>query len=750
MGYCAVQMVIWVGNLWNVGYSVAMSASSAEIPPEHLIASVERDIGKALSEDARFLLRLAVNLGIARGKERNIRLDVCASWLNLVGAALLAPDQTSCWLQDRREDFDIDDILPSRQARTQALQLATEQKDGSTDRVNETTPVFFSSSAIDQLKDASTIAPFDQTGGPNNSTLSGTIQALHIIASLILQPVSAHRSETAVGRGDPIQRLNIQTHMARWVADNSFAFNSSFRDTIASYLHGAEAIYSDVRPELAAAAGIAQNEGSKEWMENFEKWTPEYKTELSADRWRASGPLGRILAWRLAGRDVQTPEWGPFLDLLQRAAQQPSRAKLPGEGGPFGGRGFSLFARARSLASKVVSPGSSPEPIDLRHLIGAAFAPRESTLPPAFETFPVFGRDHSADAQQTLRQQFLYLVAKQLESLDTFELRTLWTDIILGERLVTARIPTDLRPTRDLLGFRRFANAFASVVADRDVAPPLAIGLFGAWGSGKSAMIDMIGSALSDIDLRAVLDERPRFCRGIVRITFNAWHYAETNLWASLFVRILEEMASHLRENADILPQDLRQQTLVEWSKAKKDKQYADAELAVVQLKAAEAVENAAKGEQALTKAQQAEAEVKTIQAKAADAAEAAKSTRFHALELAGDAAAILFAFGRPTPTDLAGKEGEDLAAELDEQRLEVVNLTASLKEMSGPLARLQLILGWERPLLIRLVVAIVVTIPIALFGWLAVEKGWLEGVAAGALSALTIISGAMAGLAPL
>src|SRR5262249_48385888 len=159
-----------------------------------------------------------------------------------------------------------------------------------------------------------------------------------------------------------------------------------------------------------------------------------------------------------------------------------------------------------------------------------------ANLPPAFEPFPVFRRDMREAERQSLRRRFLHQVQEELAVSGAAEHRAVWTDVILGERLVTARIPTDLRPSEDLLGFRKYGNAFASVIADDDVSPPLAIGLFGPWGSGKSAMINMIDAALGDIDTRAVFDEEPRFCRGIVRVVFNAWHYAETNLWASLFV----------------------------------------------------------------------------------------------------------------------------------------------------------------------------------------------------------------------
>jgi hypothetical protein len=79
-----------------------------------------------------------------------------------------------------------------------------------------------------------------------------------------------------------------------------------------------------------------------------------------------------------------------------------------------------------------------------------------------------------------------------------------------------------------------------------------------------------------------------------------------------------------------------------------------------------------------------------------------------------------------------------------------VTELTKSFKDMSGPLQRLELILGWKRPVLVHLLVVAAIAIPVLFFVVLAARSGWLEALAGGALSAITIVSGALAGLGPL
>jgi hypothetical protein len=98
----------------------------------------------------------------------------------------------------------------------------------------------------------------------------------------------------------------------------------------------------------------------------------------------------------------------------------------------------------------------------------------------------------------------------------------------------------------DRLGVEKEAEAFANVICSRDLKPPLAIGLFGDWGSGKSFFMGKLRDAVKRIagDVKTTLNERvtPDFYDDIVQIEFNAWHYADTNLWASLVTHIFESL----------------------------------------------------------------------------------------------------------------------------------------------------------------------------------------------------------------
>jgi hypothetical protein len=104
----------------------------------------------------------------------------------------------------------------------------------------------------------------------------------------------------------------------------------------------------------------------------------------------------------------------------------------------------------------------------------------------------------------------------------------------------------------DKLGVEDEARAFAAVAAARDVPPPLAFGIFGAWGSGKSFFMRLMQKHVAEFAKPVVVAAPGQgsggFHQNIVSVNFNAWHYAESNLWASLVDHIFMELDRWLKE----------------------------------------------------------------------------------------------------------------------------------------------------------------------------------------------------------
>ncbi|MCW0342554.1 hypothetical protein NB703_000647 [Pantoea ananatis] len=98
----------------------------------------------------------------------------------------------------------------------------------------------------------------------------------------------------------------------------------------------------------------------------------------------------------------------------------------------------------------------------------------------------------------------------------------------------------------DQLGIQTEVQTLAAIMMARDVTPPLAIGLFGEWGSGKSFFMSQMRKTVKTLAQRPQQQGASPYCSNVVQITFNAWHYAETNLWASLVSAIFEKLSIHI------------------------------------------------------------------------------------------------------------------------------------------------------------------------------------------------------------
>jgi KAP family P-loop domain len=96
----------------------------------------------------------------------------------------------------------------------------------------------------------------------------------------------------------------------------------------------------------------------------------------------------------------------------------------------------------------------------------------------------------------------------------------------------------------DPLEIAEDVQAFARLICLEQASPPLSICILGEWGSGKSTFMERLQMKVDELvpptnNLNTQYANRPsedslRFVKRIVQIRFNAWHYSDANLWASL------------------------------------------------------------------------------------------------------------------------------------------------------------------------------------------------------------------------
>jgi KAP family P-loop domain len=100
-----------------------------------------------------------------------------------------------------------------------------------------------------------------------------------------------------------------------------------------------------------------------------------------------------------------------------------------------------------------------------------------------------------------------------------------------GETHAFANDRTDV----DLLGTGRDAAALADLLLLDELVPPVAVGVFGPWGSGKSTLIRLVQQEIT---------AREAAVPKVAQINFDAWSYADAeNLWASLTAELFDQLA---------------------------------------------------------------------------------------------------------------------------------------------------------------------------------------------------------------
>jgi KAP family P-loop domain/Predicted Peptidoglycan domain len=271
------------------------------------------------------------------------------------------------------------------------------------------------------------------------------------------------------------------------------------------------------------------------------------------------------------------------------------------------------------------------------------------------------------------------------------------------------------RSNVDCLGVRAEAQAFARLVCSRRTGTPLSVGLFGNSGSGKSFFMSKLQGEIEarcaaftrlGTKLRAQGDEagllalQQRWYGRIAQITFNAWHYAEPNLWASLVTRVFDELATIVSPGESV--EDTRARLLSEVSEGKQRREQAKLELRKAEAQLAEA---RAERERRETEAQRVREQLAVVEAVA------------------------------PTPSPAGeGPDGEPAA------RLTV----------KGPVAALRVTLRWiwsrgrwPRVALVAAGVLLVVGVVLGIALWRGWWTGWLDPSIAVATSAVGACTGA-------
>ncbi|MBD2175417.1 hypothetical protein H6F42_00625 [Pseudanabaena sp. FACHB-1998] len=221
---------------------------------------------------------------------------------------------------------------------------------------------------------------------------------------------------------------------------------------------------------------------------------------------------------------------------------------------PFQGHKDSVFSVAFSPDGKAIISGSSDNTLRLWNLqgnqIGFPFQGHEDRV--ISVAFSPDGKVIvSGSEDNTLR----------LWDLQGKALPNLAARVKTVESTFPDSVVNDSSHGKDCLNVKDEIEALATVLMLRSLKAPVAVGILGGWGSGKSFGMNLIqqtvvkirnqkldsAKAWGDIDSsndkkRITSSSLSPFVGHIYQITFNAWTYAKSDLWASLMQEIFYEL----------------------------------------------------------------------------------------------------------------------------------------------------------------------------------------------------------------
>lgn len=184
--------------------------------------------------------------------------------------------------------------------------------------------------------------------------------------------------------------------------------------------------------------------------------------------------------------------------------------------------------------------------ITFRHLLLALLAPQDAGPPLSIQTL----LSQHFDLNR-LRQQLFDYLQKTYGPGDS----EYWRAVLFPAGLPLPTLPPragfigDQPMGDDSLGIRDEVAALSAVLMAKDVEPPISVGLFGHWGTGKSFFMERMYEYIAGLARDSKEAAETAFCTEVVQIRFNAWHYMDSNLWASLVSQIFASLFEKLSDS---------------------------------------------------------------------------------------------------------------------------------------------------------------------------------------------------------
>lgn len=255
---------------------------------------------------------------------------------------------------------------------------------------------------------------------------------------------------------------------------------------------------------------------------------------LLADPRPGGGAWALLGHFGLTARDVLPHDY-PAIPAreLQRYAHDVDPTAVP----PVGPSAQSVLLDAERRAQS--------QPIGLAEILAGLLSVTSAIGPSLVAAFSAVGENVSTVSSSY--EEWLSAVASAGQSSHGFSLETWLQNRLPRQPVQVPGYASDqIDPGQDLIGIAAEADAFAYLIASRDLKPPLAVGLFGNWGSGKSFLMRAVQNRIGEFgNLVQATDQRDSpVWKNIKQIEFNAWEYVDGDLWSGLLERIFRELGT--------------------------------------------------------------------------------------------------------------------------------------------------------------------------------------------------------------
>ena len=255
---------------------------------------------------------------------------------------------------------------------------------------------------------------------------------------------------------------------------------------------------------------------------------------LLADPADGRGASALLRHFGLTARDVLPPDYPAISPReLQRYAREVDATAAP------------LVGQTAQSVLNQAERAARSKPVDLEEILAGLLAVPTATGPSLAAAFSAVGEDISGVSRSY--EAWVNAAASASGSSHGVSLEA-WLKARLPRRPV--QVPgyasDQIDPGQDLIGIAAEADAFAYLIASRDLKPPLAVGLFGNWGSGKSFLMRAVQNRIGEFgNLVRSTDQRDSpVWKNIKQIEFNAWEYVDGDLWSGLLERIFRELGT--------------------------------------------------------------------------------------------------------------------------------------------------------------------------------------------------------------